>query len=98
MILSGYTGTPADCNMISVSVLALCHKLMGFNYFDDDSNLPHHLPVEPSIHGESLKLNEPKLLTKLFSDHIKKSGNLPVKLFSLSISTPLTSKYVPETP
>ena len=96
-ILSACSGTPAEFNVFSYKALYLYREFVGFDYYDDNGNLPHALPVGPSVHTESLKLNDPKLLTKLFYRQVKKYGKLPIKLFTLPVSLPLTATdYVAE--
>jgi hypothetical protein len=90
-IISACLGTPADFNVFSSKALDLYRDFVGFNYDDDDGNRPHSLSVGPSIHAESLKLNDPKMFTKLFCRRVKKDGKLPIKLFTLPVSL-LSSK------
>ena len=70
---------------------------MGFGYYDDNGNLPYALLVGMSVHAENLKRNDHKMLIKLFCRWVKKDGKLPIKIFTLPVSLPLTStNYVVE--
>jgi hypothetical protein len=82
-ILSACSGTPAQFIVYSSKALDLCREFVGFGHYDDHGNLPHPLPAGPSVHAESLKLNDPEMLTKHFRRRFNKDGKLHIKLFTL---------------
>ena len=89
--LSVCSVTLAKFNVFSVKVSTLYRKVVGFDYYDDHVKLPHSLPIIPSIYAKILKLNDPKMLAKLFCRRVKKDGKLPIQIFTLPVSLPLTS-------